>query len=279
MTCPPRTRVPLPRLTHLVVAAVVATVAALAGGGAATAEPGDRAEIEACLERRLPNRTSIQRIAFEVSDGEGEVSRSRAKIHWKRFDDDMISVLIRFSEPPRRAGMAMLARQQRAGKPETYLYLPELRQTRRVSARSAAGSMFGTDFSYEDFAFLQGVADDDNAVRLEDAEIEGRPVYVMESRESLTEEPSYERILYYIERERCAPLRAEFYEPGEKLRKVLEVEIDSIQAYGERFIPMRSTMRDLELKTRTAVEVISIEPDAEIRDRLFEPGRLEVGAR
>lgn len=232
-------------------------------------------EIKACLQRTLPTHTSIQTIEFNVVDAEGPVGRSRAKIHWKRFDDERIAVRLRFSEPPRKVGMAMLARQKREGKPETYLYLPELRTTRRVSARNAAGSMFGTDFGYEDFAFLQGVANDENFKPLDDRDIEGHAVYVLESQVSLAEEPAYERILYFIERERCTPLRAEFYERRDKLRKVLGVEIDSIEQVGERFVPMRSTMRDLVLKSHTAVTVISIKPDAEIQDRVFEPAALE----
>ena len=240
---------------------------------------GGREEIEACLEKRLPNRSSIQRVELKVQDDEGEVSDSRADIHWKRLEDDTINVLIRFTEPPRRYGMAMLARQRLEGKPEVYLYLPELRQIRQVSARNAAGSMFGTDFSYEDFAFLQGVARDDNATRLPDGEAAGRPAYVMETRESIAEEPTYERIVYFIEQERCVPLRAEFYRSGEEMVKLLEVDLDAIESHGERFIPMKTTMRDEEKGSYTTVTILKIEPDAEIRDRIFEPAELEKGAR
>lgn len=253
---------------------VTACSLALFGGAAGAEEP---TEVRACLERTLPSHTSIQTVEFQVSDNAGEISRSRAKIYWKRFESSLIAVLIRFAEPPRRAGMAMLARQQQDGKPEVYLYLPELRQTRRVSARNAAGSMFGTDFGYEDFAYLQGVASDENPETLDDREIEGRRAYVLQSRVALADEPAYERILYFIERERCTPLRAEFYERGDKLRKVLEVDVDSIEQVGERFVPMRMVMRDLKLESHTAVSVIKIEPDVEIRDSRLEPAALDKG--
>ncbi len=101
----------------------------------------------------------------------------------------------------------------------------------------------------------------------------------METRESIAEEPTYERIVYYIEQERCVPLRAEFYRSGEVIAKVLEVDLDAIESHGERFIPMKTTMRDEEKGTHTTVTILKIEPDAEIRDRVFEPAELEKGAR
>ena len=248
------------------------------GGAEEAGGPGTVEDIEACLQRTLPARTSIQRVSVDVADGEGELSRSRATIHWKRFESGLASVLLRFSEPPQRAGMAMLARQQQKGSPETYLYLPELRQTRRVSAKSAAGSMFGTDFSYEDFAYLQGVAERGERARLPDREIAGRSCYVLESVPDEAE-AAYERVLYFLERERCTPLRAEFFGAGGTLRKVLEVDPSRVEAHGDRFIPMESVMRDLDAGTQTRVRVESIEPDVEIRDRFFEPSQLEMKGR
>ncbi len=242
---------------------------------AANATETPKSEVEACLERTLPTRSSIQEVEIETADEKGGIDRSRAKIHWKRFDNDLVSVVMRFSEPTRRAGMALLARQQAEGAPETFTYLPELRQVRRVSARNAAGSMFGTDFGYEDFAFIQGVTSGERPKQLDDQEVDGRLAYVWETRVNPEEQPAYERILYFVARDQCAPLKAEFYESGGRLRKLFEVDSESIEAHGERFIPMRTTMRDLELGTHTSVQVLKIQPDAEIPDRVFEPGELQ----
>ena len=238
-----------------------------------------RAEVEACLERSLPSQSSVQTVELLLADDRGEIERSRAKIYWKRFEDELISVNLCFSEPPRRAGMAALASQRREGKPEIFVYLPELRQTRRVATGGEADSLFSTDFSYEDFAFLQGVAVDENAKRLPDRDLDGRAVYVLESRVSIADEPTYERVLYFIERERCLPVGAEFYEPGGTLRKQFEVEAHSISEVGERFVPMVSTMHDRVRGTRTVVTVKEIETDVEIRDDFFQPGRLHFGGR
>lgn len=236
------------------------------------------AEVQACVEARLPAQASKQTIALAVSDSEGEFNRARARIYWKRFEGGLAAVQLRFSEPPRRAGMAMLAREQSEGDPDTYLYLPELRQTRRVPASSAAGSMFGTDFSYEDFAFLQGVRRASTTRKLADAELEGRPVYVLETRPE-GEGSGYDRIVVYVEVERCVPLQADFYASGEKLRKQFRVDRDAIESFGELRIPMHYTMEDLEAGTATDVRVEKIDPEATLRDKLFQPLQLEQGGR
>lgn len=248
--------------------------------GVAHAQDADTSatEIEDCLRRTLPERSAVQTLTLEVVDPDGEESRSRAELYWKRSESELSSALLRFSDPPRRAGMAMLVRERVDEAPETYLYLPELRQTRRVSAKSAAGSMFGTDFSYEDFAFLQGIGRERESRRGEDTEIDGVPVYVVETRPQ-DEASSYERILLYIEQSRCVPLRAAFYKSGEEMRKELLVGRDTIEAVGDRFVPKHFEMRDLELGTTTRVVVEKIDIEAEIRDRFLEPSQLEIGGR
>ena len=54
-------------------------------------------------------------------------------------------------------GVLLLEKKDRM--PDQFMYLPELRKVRRVTKRSVAGSMFGTDFSYEDFERFQARMD------------------------------------------------------------------------------------------------------------------------
>ena len=246
---------------------------------AAESPPAESAAaVRACVESRLPAHTSEQTIVLIVSDSEGEVSRARARIYWKRFEDGLAAVQLRFSEPPHRAGMAMLARERAEGDPDTYLYLPELRQTRRVPAASAAGSMFGTDFSYEDFTFLQGVRRRGTTQKLPDADWDGHPVYVLETRPEAGD-AAYERIVAYVEIKRCVPLQADFYARGDKLRKRFRADRDAIESIGDFYIPMHYTMQDLEAGTVTDVRVEKVDPEAKLRDSLFAPLELEKGGR
>jgi outer membrane lipoprotein-sorting protein len=238
--------------------------------------PIDDPEVKACLERALPERAMTQELAVRVSDGDGTVSESGADLYWKRFDEAGSRALVRFTDPPRRAGVGVLLIETEDPEPEMYLYLPELRQTRRVTGKTLAGSMLGTDFSYEDFAHFQGIASASEVKRLDDAEIDGRPVYVLETT-PLDETSAYQRILTSIDREQCLPLRTEFIGRNGTLRKELVAVREEIREVGNRFIPHRVIMRDLKLGSETELSVRKVKVDPKLRDRFFEPAELEVG--
>ncbi|MSR15608.1 MAG: hypothetical protein EXR86_13835 [Gammaproteobacteria bacterium] len=54
--------------------------------------------------------------------------------------------------------------------------------------------MFGTDFSYEDFAHFQGMATDSNMTRLPDQDMQGHPSFVVETI-PVSDGSKYSRIL------------------------------------------------------------------------------------
>ena len=107
-------------------------------------------EVIACMERNEPPETSIQTIEMRTRDRVGSERSIRAKIYGKRFEEGLRKLLMRFYEPEDLRGTGMLILEQKT-RNDIFLYMPELGRTRRVSASSAAGSLFGTDLSYEDF--------------------------------------------------------------------------------------------------------------------------------
>lgn len=238
--------------------------------------PIDDPEVSACLERALPERAMTQELSVRVSDKGGTVNESGADLYWKRFEGAGSRALVRFTDPPRRAGVGVLLIETEDPEPEMYLYLPELRQTRRVTGKTLAGSMLGTDFSYEDFAHFQGIASASEVKRLEDGEVDGRPVFVLETT-PLDESSAYLRILTSIDREQCLPVRTEFFARNGSLRKELIAVREEIRQVGNRFIPHRVIMRDLKLGSETELSVRKAKVDPKLRDRFFEPAELEVG--
>jgi len=236
------------------------------------------AEIEACVGRTLPDRGSAQRITLVVSDAEGEISRSQARVYWKRFEDEPVAAVLRFTAPPGRTGVAVRVRDRSKGGPDTYVYLPELRRTRRVPPFSESGSMLGTDFSYEDFAVLHGLRRAGPTQKLADAQVEGRPAYVLATQPEAGTS-GYKRIVSYVDVDRCILLRTEFYADGGTFSKVFRVDVAAIKSYGELSIPMHVVMQDLDADTETDVQIESIDPDADLRDYQFHPLQLDKAGR
>jgi hypothetical protein len=84
----------------------------------------------------IDKRGSQSSIAF--------VARSR------RHDPPLAKTLVRFSAPEDLAGAGFLQIQHRDRDDDRYLYLPELKASRRISGNLRSSSFMGTDFSFAD---------------------------------------------------------------------------------------------------------------------------------
>lgn len=240
--------------------------------------PESAEEIQRCVRRNLPRGSSVQTLIFRSTDRIGSVTSSESTLHWKLFDDGLSKARLSFEAPIDLRGASVLLIENKGRRPDTFMYIPELRSTRRVSSRAASSSLFGTDFSYMDFERLLGMSADARKERLPDAEIEGRPVFVVAGFPDPQSGSAYERVIVFVDRATCVPLRTESYEKGGRLRKRLETKVKSITQESDRWIPRSQTMRDLRDETTTELLVEDIEIDVDIHRKTFSVGGLASGA-
>jgi hypothetical protein len=208
----------------------------------------------------------------------------RAKIYWARGDEGLSRVVLRISDPPDMRGSAILLLEKKP-QPDMFMYLPELQaipgsggRVKRITGRMMSGSMFGTDFSYDEFQRLQGIEGEDfESQRLPDAEAAGRPAYVVQTtfKGAATEKPTVDRIVIFVDRELCVPMQMEFFERGDQLRKRLVVDPARIVPEGGRHIAHRLEISDVRDGTRTEMVVEEIELEAEIPQAVFTTRWLE----
>ena len=160
----------------------LAAVAVLSLSAPALAALETIQDVDACVEANLPAESSIQTVVMDAHDRIGSVTQTRARIYWRRFDKGLSRVLVRLSDPPEMRGAAILMMEQSADRNDILMYLPELDRVKRVTGHMLSGSVFGTDFSYEEFEGLQGLRNDNFERTLEGTEsVEGRPTYIIES--------------------------------------------------------------------------------------------------
>jgi hypothetical protein len=250
-----------------------ALVAALLPAAARSAE---LAEVEACVERNLPGHTSVEVAELTAIDRVGGMRQIRAKHYWKRMPDGTSRHLLEVDAPPEVRGSAYLLLEKKGGGgDEVFSFLPDLQKVRRLQSRAMSGSLFGTDFSYEDFRHLQSVASAAGRTRLPDGTVDGRAVYVIEVKPPPDSGSEYERIVGYLDRETCIPLKMEFQTPGGALRKELRVDPASLTRAGKGWVARSVAIRDLVNETQTKLEVSAIEVDGDVPDRLFTVVYLE----
>lgn len=255
----------------------IALFLTLSAGSAASALETAQ-EIEDCVRDNLPEQSSTQEVVFKAYDRTGAVKETRATVYWRESEDGMSKVMMRVSDPPRLRGAGVLTVEKET-KTDRFLYLPALRKVRRITKSTHSGALLGTDFTYEELERVQGLRQDGQKERLEDAVLDGRPVYVLEVHPDAEEDSKYDHIHLHIDRETCVVLRSEFYARGDQLRKVLTVDPERVTREDGALIPRHLHMEDLIDESSTDLVVESIEVGASIPDKVFTRKELIVGRR
>lgn len=246
----------------------------LFSAGPGSTDSASLTEVEACMRANTPEKTGTQQFGIGTFDGDGEIRSVGGTLWWRRFDDGLSKLSAKLDKPPDMRGTAFLL-VEKPDRKDMFTYLPELRKTRRITSRSVAGSLFGTEFSYEDFQHLQSLGSTSTRDRLPDEEKAGRKMYVISSRPTKDSGSAYTRIVSRIDQETCVPLEVDFFAHGEEPVKQLRVPIDSLTRVGEVWIPKQATLRNLDNQRESRLSVDEVEFDVELPKALFSQSRLE----
>lgn len=244
----------------------------------ALAAPKTVEEIEACMEANMPGDSSIQEITMTTFDRVGDTTTMRSKIFWQKGKGDRSKVLMRFDDPVDLRGSAILVLEKK-GRNDMFMYVPELQKVRRITSHMMSGSMFGTDFSYEEFERLQGMGDNATSERGPDQEVAGRPVWTLDQVPAEDAGSDYEKIRSLVDQETCVAVQIEFFGKGDEVAKRMEAPFDKVTKEGKGHVPREITMNDSVEGTKTTLVVNEIEVDADIPARMFSQSQLERGSR
>ena len=258
---------------------ILASILALQSASVVRSETRSADEIDACIRKNRPAESSVLTISFRSKDRFGAVTEKSGTLSWKRFDNDLSRIVLRFQYPNDVRGSAVLLIEAKERAPEMFMCLPALQKVRRVTTHMVSSSMFGTDFSYEDFQRLQGYTASAAKLRLEDAVVADRPAFVVERTLGTDSGSAYDRIVDFVDQETCLPLRTESYERGGRLRKVLTADPAAFEFSGSVWVAKSTLMRDLLDGTETALLVEKIEIDTKIKRKVFSMRDLDARCR
>lgn len=233
-------------------------------------------EVEACVKANLPAKSSVQTMELRSRDRTGSERVLGGEVKWKRFPNDLGRWLLLLATPPDVYGSAYLMIEKETSE-EMFVYLPDLKRARRIHPNTVAGSLFGTDFSYEDIKYLQRISSHTTAQRQPDVEEGGRKLYVVQVIPPPEEGSAYEKVVGFVDQQSCVPHRIEFYEKGGDLLKTLSVDPDSVKREGESWIPHRIVIKDLKNESETRLLVLKVQLDPQVEDRIFSVTNLERG--
>lgn len=258
-----------------VVALVLFVLVALAAFDA-SAQGADSsiAVVRDCLKRNLPKKSSVQTVHFTSFDRIGGTREFRGKILGKTMEDGTRRAKLCISQPPEMRGSEVLTMEVKDAAPQNFLYTTELRKAKRVTGDGAGGSLFGTDFTYEDLQRFMQLNRPESNERLLDEQLEGRVVYVVVSKPSAANTAAYTKVLSYVDKDTCVVLKSESYELNERLRRVLTAKPEPMYEENGVHAPAEVEMKDVRDQTRTLVAIEDLEVDGDVDSRSFQVSEL-----
>jgi Outer membrane lipoprotein-sorting protein len=205
-----------------------------------------------------------------LTDKRGAKSELALVAKSKRYDPPLSKSIVRFSAPPDLAGAGFLQVQKRDGDDLRYLFLPELKRSRRISGNLRGNSFMGTDFSFADLDRRD--LRDGEARFTGDEPVGTWPCYLVDV-VPRREDAQYSHIAMWVRKDNYLTLRTKMFDKGGVLEKTFDA-LEVKRVSGQWFIS-KSRMQDLQHEHTTELVLDDIEVKSDIDDDEFTVRALE----
>ncbi len=126
--------------------------------------------------------------------------------------------IIVFDNPGDVKGTAFLSFTHKEGADDQWLFLPALKKIKRISSSNKSGAFMNSEFAFEDIASQEVEKYTYKFIR--EDEFDGRKVFVNEA-DPVDRKSGYSKLHVYVDSERYIPLKIDFFDRGERLKKTL----------------------------------------------------------
>lgn len=240
----------------------------------ALATPGFALEAEdarRCVAANAPQTSLVMRIGLGVEHRGREVSATRFQLLWLRVRTGEQRALMRFQTPADLAGASLLMVLRDGRSPLVDLLLPELGQPQRITSREQLDGFLGrAGLGSEEVGILLDPLAITSGTLLDDAaSVEGRPAWQIEQRSPEGEPGRYARTVSYIDRETCVPLRVEFHDRSDRLRKRLRVPRAQVSRVSYSWQPRQLIFEEASGESRSVLNVEEVELDRPLAARML----------
>lgn len=257
----------------LLLSAVAALSAAPAGAQTAR-------EIMEKVDARDDGDNAVSTLEMTLIDKRGDMRVRQVMVFTKDKGRDMQRMQF-FLAPADVRGTGFLTYDYYSGEKDDdqWLYLPELRKTKRIASSDKSGSFMGTDFSYADMT--RRVLDEWTYKILKEDEVRGEKVWLIEALPrdaAVRDRYGYDKSVVFVRQDIFIVVRAvHWVRDGGKLKyfdmKRLE-KIDGIWMGTE--LDMKTT-KGGETLHRTVMRFSDVKFNQSLDDDLFTVRRLEKG--
>lgn len=251
--------------------------AAVAPAGATTArELLDQTRQLAQTTRKWTDR--VQRLKLRIVDRRGGERDRELVIDLKKYPEDRNRSIVFFESPPEVKGVGFLQWADPHAKDEQWLYLPELKRVRQISAGAKHESFVGTDFSYDDLAIIGEITDwtdaDARTNLVRDETLDGRACHVIEFTPT-GKDLTYGKVVAWLTADDLVIVKFEMDDKSGRLEKVLT--LTDIRTLGAIPTPFHMEMKNEQSGSHTVVDFSEVKYDTGLADEMFTERALEHG--
>ncbi len=153
-----------------------------------------------------------------LKNRKGDTSLRQVRVKTLEITGDGDKSMSIFDKPADVKGTAFLTYSHSVEPDEQWLYLPALKRTKRISSKNKSGPFMGSEFAYEDISSQE--VDKYTYKFLREEDLDGKPTFVNEQVPTY-KNSGYTRQIVWIDQAEYIPLKIEFYDRKNSLRKTL----------------------------------------------------------
>ncbi len=210
---------------------------------------------------------------LNIHDGRGNIRTRQIANATKRFGET-VKTLIRFVAPPDVSGTTMLIHDYENRGDDMWIYLPAMRNTRRIVSSERGRSFMGTEFSNADMT--KPNHDDFHYKLLGSETINGKECWKIEAESKNAEveqENGFAKRIAYIDKQDFLSYKVEYYDKADKMFKVMTVS-DYREIAPGLFFAFYMEMENLNNGRRSEIIIEQFQLGSKLNERDFSVASL-----
>lgn len=241
-------------------------------GSVADAEELDGKSVAKLVYDRPDGEDRTQICTMTLVNQRGAARVRKLEMRSKDYGGDQKAIMI-FREPADVKNTMFLSWSYDAvdRDDDRWLYMPAMKNVRRISGSSKNEYFMGTDFTYDDLG--KRSIDKDNYTLLGEERQDGRDCWKLES-VPVALDDMYVRKVSWVDKEAHVAIRTDYYDK-DGLSKTLQVK--DLRKYNGIWTIFHSEINNVTRKHQTILKIDSIEYNTGLRDELFRVSTLQHG--
>lgn len=232
--------------------------------------------IQSVLDVKDPDFTHSA-VQMDLIEKNG-TKESRAVEQYGKSVNDLSSIVMIFKSPASVKDTRFLQIENKGRDDDKWIYMPALRNTRRIAASEGTKSFMGTDATYDDMSTRE--IDEDTHELITEETKNGFDCYEVKSTPVDPKSSQYKYRLQWVDKKTLIPVFVQMFDKNEKLLKELTIkEIKNIKGAKDASynVPIQTQIVNVQTGHSTSLIIRQIELDKPIPDKLFTSNFLNTG--